>query len=65
MQARHASAMRYLFAMFLTSLVFLTKLTGAQVTKSEEGSADQAQRIARVENGIPAIPLGEANRHCR
>jgi CubicO group peptidase (beta-lactamase class C family) len=59
MQARHASAMRYLFAMLITSLVFVTASTDAQIVRANEVSADQAQRIARVENGIPAIPMGE------
>jgi CubicO group peptidase (beta-lactamase class C family) len=62
MQVRNRSAMRYP-AMLFTSLVFLTTWAVAQVAKPEakheEVSEDQAQRIERVENGIPAIPLGE------
>src|SRR6266852_4019619 len=63
MPSRANVTIRPLFLKFFMSLVCLAVANGAQTVTSQattkEASADLAQRIERVENGIPPISLGE------
>ncbi len=60
MPSRANVTIRPLFLKFFMSLVCLAVANGAQTVTSQattkEASADLAQRIERVENGIPPIP---------